>query len=82
MIAQKINALLVIPAGSVQGQGLVRRERWRTKGASVSMVEDVMATMRREKVVSSTGNVARVIVTAHSGGYRPAGIRAGPGRDV
>jgi hypothetical protein len=35
------------------------------------MVEDVLATMKREGVVAS-GSPARVIITAHSGGYRPA----------
>ena len=37
------------------------------------MVEDVMGTMTREKV-TATGRIARVIISAHSGGYRPAGF--------
>ncbi len=72
MIAQKINALLVIPQGPYRARDSFDG-KMEDEGGFRRMVEDVMATMRREKVVS-TGNVARVIVTAHSGGYRPAGF--------
>ena len=72
MIAQKINALLVIPQGPYRARDSFDG-KMEDEGGFRRMVEDVMATMNREKVVTST-NVARVIVTAHSGGYRPAGF--------
>ena len=72
MIAQKINALLVIPQGPYFARDSFGGKMEDTLGFR-RMVDDVMATMQREKVVSST-SVARVVVTAHSGGYRPAGL--------
>jgi hypothetical protein len=72
IIAQKINAILVIPQGPYRARDSFGG-RMEDEGGFRRMVEDVMATMKHEKVVSS-GNVARVIVTAHSGGYRPAGF--------
>jgi len=72
MIAQKINALLVIPQGPYRARDSFDG-KMEDEGGFRRMVEDVMATMQKEKVVSSAA-VARVIVTAHSGGYRPAGF--------
>lgn len=72
MIAQKINALLVIPQGPYRARDSFDG-KMEDEGGFRRMVEDVMATMNREKIVKSAG-VARVIVTAHSGGYRPAGF--------
>ena len=72
MIAQKINALLVIPQGPYRARDSFDG-KMEDEGGFRRMVEDVMATMKQEKVVTST-SVARVIVTAHSGGYRPAGF--------
>jgi beta-lactamase class A len=72
MIAQKINALLVIPQGPYRARDSFGG-KMEDEGGFRRMVENVMATMKQEKIVTST-NVARVIVTAHSGGYRPAGF--------
>ena len=72
MIAEKTNALLVIPQGPYRARDSFGGKMEDTLGFR-RMVDDVMATMQREKVVPTTA-VARVIVTAHSGGYRPAGF--------
>ncbi len=72
MIAQKTNALLVIPQGPYRARDSFGG-KMEDEGGFRRLVEDVMATMKKEKVVTST-DVARVIVTAHSGGYRPAGF--------
>ena len=72
LIAEKINALLVIPQGPYRARDSFGG-KMEDPGGFRRMVEDVMATMKAEKVVTSTG-VARLIVTAHSGGYRPAGF--------
>jgi beta-lactamase class A len=72
MIAQNINALLVIPQGPYRARDSFDG-KMEDEGGFRRMVEDVMATMHQEKIVTST-KVARVIVTAHSGGYRPAGF--------
>ncbi len=72
MIAQNINALLVIPQGPYRARDSFGG-KMEDEGGFRRMVEDVMATMQKENVVPST-EVARVIVTAHSGGYRPAGF--------
>jgi len=72
MIAQNINAILVIPQGPYRARDSFGG-KMEDEGGFRRMVEDVMATMNQEKIVTST-KVARVIVTAHSGGYRPAGF--------
>jgi beta-lactamase class A len=72
MIAQKINALLVIPQGPYRARDSFGG-KMEDEGGFRRMVENVMATMKVEKIVTSP-KVARVIVTAHSGGYRPAGF--------
>ena len=72
MIAEKTNAILVIPQGPYMAKDSFGGKMEDTLGLR-HMVDDVMATMQREKVVPATA-VARVIITAHSGGYRPAGF--------
>ncbi|HUI09320.1 MAG TPA: serine hydrolase [Bacteroidota bacterium] len=72
MIAEKTNAILVIPQGPCRARDSFDGKMEDTLGFR-RMVEDVMATMVREKVVPSPA-VARLIVSAHSGGYRPAGF--------
>ncbi|MCK5572573.1 MAG: serine hydrolase, partial [Bacteroidetes bacterium] len=70
MISEKINAILVLPQGPYRAPdsfcGRVEEEDGLRR-----LVRDVLETMRKEEVVA-TGNVNRVIVSAHSGGYRPA----------
>lgn len=72
VIAQHINALLVIPQGPYRARDSFGG-KMEDAGGFRRMVEDVMRTMNQEKVVPTT-RVARVLVTAHSGGYRPAGF--------
>ncbi|HTR99792.1 MAG TPA: serine hydrolase [Bacteroidota bacterium] len=72
MIAEKTNAILVIPQGPYRAKDSFGGKMEDTLGFR-HLVEDVMATMQREKVVP-TAAVARLIVTAHSGGGRPAGF--------
>lgn len=70
LIREKINALLVIP----QGPNRARDEfggKMEDPGGFERLVRDVLATMQKEDVVRTT-KVGKVMVTAHSGGYRPA----------
>jgi beta-lactamase class A len=71
IVACNINALLVLPQGPNRARDSFGG-KMEDPGGFRRMVEDVLATMKREGIVA-TGAVARVIVTAHSGGYRPAG---------
>jgi beta-lactamase class A len=72
MIASKINALLVIPQGPLRARDSFGGKMEDEEGFR-RMVEDVMATMTKEKITPTT-RVARIIIAAHSGGYRPAGF--------
>ncbi len=70
IVEQNINALLVLP----QGPYFAKDEfcgKMEDPGGFKRMIEDVMATMKREGVVKSE-NVSRIVVSGHSGGYRPA----------
>ncbi len=70
VIEKNINALLVFPQGPYRAPdsfcGRVEEE-----GGFARLLGDVLQTMQREEVVSSV-TVHRLIVSAHSGGYRPA----------
>ncbi|MGB6122649.1 MAG: serine hydrolase [Bacteroidota bacterium] len=70
MIQMNINALLVFPQGPYRARdsfcGRVEEE-----GGFERLVKDVLQTMREEEVVK-TVKANRIIVSAHSGGYRPA----------
>jgi beta-lactamase class A len=67
----KTNAILVLPQGPVFARDSFGGKMEDSSGFRL-MVEDVMAMLVKESVVPSTA-VARIIVSAHSGGYRPAG---------
>jgi beta-lactamase class A len=70
LIGEKISALLVIP----QGPNRVPDSfggKMEDPGGFERLVRDVLATMQKEGVVKTT-NVGKVMVSAHSGGYRPA----------
>jgi beta-lactamase class A len=70
LIASKKNAILVLAQGpyraSDSGGGGME-----DPGGLQRMVQDVMQVLYGEKMVTST-KVGRVIITAHSGGFRPA----------
>ncbi len=70
LIASKKNAILVLAQGpyraSDSGGGCMEDQ-----GGLQRMLQDVMQVLYGEKIVNST-QVGRLIITAHSGGYRPA----------
>jgi hypothetical protein len=70
MIKEKINALLILPQGPNRARDSFGG-KMEDEGGFKRLVEDVLATMKKEKVVTSTV-VNEVIISAHSGGYRPA----------
>ncbi len=70
MIAQKINALLVLPQGPNRARDSFGG-KMEDEGGFKRLVEDVLGTMQREGVVKSV-TVGHILVSAHSGGYRPA----------
>jgi hypothetical protein len=71
MIAAKINALLIIPQGPYRARDSFGG-KMEDEGGFRRMVEDVLRTMQNDSIATTT-RIARVIITAHSGGYRPAG---------
>jgi hypothetical protein len=70
MIAAKINALLILPEGPYHARDSFGG-KMEDPGGFQRMVEDVMSTMNAEKVVASM-KVNKILISAHSGGYRPA----------
>jgi beta-lactamase class A len=70
MTAQKINALLVLVQGPYRARDSFGG-KMEDPGGFRRLVEDVLTTMQREKIVKGT-NVNRVCVSGFSGGYRPA----------
>ncbi|MEW6512148.1 MAG: serine hydrolase, partial [Bacteroidota bacterium] len=72
MIAKNVNALLILPQGPYRARDSFGG-KMEDEGGFRRMVEDVLATMKHEEVVT-TDRIARVIISAHSGGYRPAGF--------
>lgn len=70
MIAKRINALLVLPQGPYRARDSFGG-KMEDEGGFRRMVEDVLTAMKGDSVTSST-RLARVIISAHSGGYRPA----------
>jgi beta-lactamase class A len=70
MIAKRINALLVIPQGPYRARDSFGG-KMEDEGGFRRLVDDVLATMTQERITPSA-RVARVIIAAHSGGYRPA----------
>jgi beta-lactamase class A len=70
MVDQKINALLVLPQGPYFAKDSFCG-KMEDSGGFQRLVEDVLATMKREGIVKSE-KVGNIIVSGHSGGYRPA----------
>jgi beta-lactamase class A len=70
MTAQKINALLVLVQGPYRARDSFSG-KMEDEGGFRRLVEDVLTTMQREKIVKSTA-VNRICVSGFSGGYRPA----------
>lgn len=67
---ERVNALLVIP----QGPNRVPDSfggKMEDPGGLARLVDDVLRTMQKEGILT-VAKPARVIVSAHSGGYRPA----------
>lgn len=69
MIAQKTNALLVLPQGPYRARDSFGG-KMEDDGGLKRMLEDVLATMVKEEVVKSP-KLNKLIISAHSGGYRP-----------
>jgi beta-lactamase class A len=70
MTAQKINALLVLVQGPYRARDSFGG-KMEDPGGFRRLVEDVLKTMQREKIVTNTG-MNRICVSGFSGGYRPA----------
>ncbi len=72
MTAQKINALLVLPQGPYRARDS-SGGKMEDEGGLRRLVEDVLSTMQNEKVIKSS-RLNNLIISAHSGGYRPAAL--------
>lgn len=70
MVAQKTNALLVLPQGPYRARDSFGGKMEDEEGLK-RLVEDVLVTMQKESVVTTT-RLDNLIVSAHSGGFRPA----------
>jgi beta-lactamase class A len=70
LIGENINAILVIPQGPYRARDSFGGKMEDADGLK-HLVEDVLATMKREGVVREA-KAARIVIAAHSGGYRPA----------
>lgn len=70
MVAQKTNALLVLPQGPYRARDSFGG-KMEESGGLKRMVDDVLATLVKEDVVKAA-KLNKVIISAHSGGYRPA----------
>jgi len=70
MIEAKTNAILVLAQGPYRARDSFGG-KMEDEGGLKRLVDDVLETMKREEVTSYT-RLARLIISAHSGGYRPA----------
>ncbi len=70
LIRENINALLVIPQGPNRARDSFGG-KMEDPGGFERLVRDVLETMKKEEVVKTT-NVGKILVSAHSGGFRPA----------
>ncbi|MBK7258403.1 MAG: serine hydrolase [Ignavibacteriae bacterium] len=66
---EKINAILVLPQGPYRARDSFCG-KMEDQGGLRRMVEDVLRTMQREEVIPEA-RVAKIVLSAHSGGYRP-----------
>ena len=69
LVDEKINAILVLPQGPYRARDSFCG-KMEDQGGLRRMVEDVLQTMKREEVIPQA-RVARIVLSAHSGGYRP-----------
>ena len=71
LAASRRNAVLVLAQGPwrAQDSGGGRME---DEGGCKRMVEEILAVLRSERRIGAEDGLGRVIVSAHSGGYRPA----------
>jgi beta-lactamase class A len=70
MLDENINGILVIPQGPYRARDSFGGRMEDTGGLKL-LVEDVLATMKREGVIKAPA-VHNLVIAAHSGGYRPA----------
>jgi len=70
IVDERINAILVLPQGPYRARDSFCGKMEDPDGLK-HLVEDVLATMEREKVIAAP-KVNKMVITAHSGGYRPA----------
>jgi hypothetical protein len=70
MLKEKTNAILILPQGPYRARDSFGG-KVEDPGGFKRLVEDVLQTMKKEKVITTAG-VAGIIVSAHSGGYHPA----------
>jgi len=70
MIDQKINALLVLPQGPYRARDSFGG-KMEDEGGLKRLVDDVLATVKKEKVLSSA-KLGHLIISCHSGGGRAA----------
>ncbi len=69
MLQEKINAILIIPQGPYRSRDSFGGKMEDEKGLQ-RLVEDVMSMLVQNKIVSNS-KVSQLILSAHSGGYRP-----------
>ena len=69
LVAQKINALLILPQGPYRARDSFGG-KMEDKGGLKRLVEDVLVTMKSESVITAA-KLNKLILSAHSGGYRP-----------
>ncbi|MBI5471285.1 MAG: serine hydrolase [Ignavibacteriae bacterium] len=69
MVAQKTNALLVLPQGPYRARDSFGG-KMEDAGGLKRLIDDVLETMKREEVIKSA-KLNKLVVSAHSGGYRP-----------
>jgi beta-lactamase class A len=69
LVDERINAILVLPQGPYRARDSFGG-KMEDAGGLRRMVDDVLRTMQREKVIPEV-RVGQIVLSAHSGGYRP-----------
>lgn len=70
MVDEGVNAVLVLPQGPYRARDSFGG-KMEDPGGLRRMVEDVLHTLQREEVVPREAGVGKIVLSAHSGGYRP-----------
>ncbi|MBM2841221.1 MAG: hypothetical protein HW412_1749 [Bacteroidetes bacterium] len=70
LAAERINALLVVPQGPYRARDSFGG-KMEDEGGLKRLIEDVLVAMKGENVIK-TAKLDKLILSAHSGGYRPA----------